>query len=71
MNLIKIMRYTSQNNSNNKKNLTPNKKQTQINNLQVELKEQLTQLLKQESIKEILQTTVINTLTQIISTATL
>ena len=71
MNLIKIMRYTSQNNSNNKKNLTPNKKQTQINNLQVELKEQLTQLLKQESIREILPTTVINTLTQIISTATL
>ena len=71
MNLIKIMRYTSQNNSNNKKNLTPNKKQTQINNVQVELKEKLTQLLKQESIKEILPTTVINTLTQIISTATL
>ena len=32
------------------KNLNPNKKQTQINNQQVELKEQLTQLLKQESI---------------------
>ena len=32
------------------KNLTPTKKQTQINNQQVELNEQLTQLLKQESI---------------------
>ena len=38
---------------------------------QVELKEQLIQLIKQESIKEMLQTTMINTLTQIISTATL
>ena len=47
--------------TNNKKSLTPNK----INNQQVELKEQLTQLLKQESIKEMLQNTMINTLTQI------
>ena len=53
------------------KDLTPNKKQTQINNQQVELKEQLTQLLKQKSIKEILQPTMIITLTQIISTTTL
>ena len=42
-----------------------------MNNQQVELKEQLTQLIKQESIKEILQTTMINTLTQIFSTAAL
>ena len=53
------------------KNLTLNKKETQMNNQQVELKEQLTQLIKQESIKEMLQTTMINTLTQIFSTATL
>ena len=52
-------------------NLTPNKKQTQSNNQQVDLKEQLTQLLKQESIKEILQTTMINTATQITPIATL
>ena len=51
--------------------LTPNKKQTQSNNQQVDLKEQLTQLLKQESMKEMLQTTMINILTQMISTATL
>ena len=53
------------------KNLTHNKRETQINNQQVELKEQLTQLIKQESVKEMLQTTMINTLTQIFSTATL
>ena len=53
------------------KNLTLNKKETQMNNQQVELKEQLTQLIKQESFKEMLQTTMINTLTQIFSTATL
>ena len=53
------------------KNLNPNKKETQMNNQQVELKEQLTQLIKQESSKEMLQTTMINTLTQIFSTATL
>ena len=53
------------------KNLTLNKKETQMNNQQVELKEQLTQLIKQESFKEMLQTTMINTLTQIFLTATL
>ena len=53
------------------KNLTLNKKETQMNNQQVELREQLTQLIKQESFKEMLQTTMINTLTQIFSTATL
>ena len=42
-----------------------------MTNQQVELKEQLIQLIKQESIKEMLQTAMINTLTQIISTATL
>ena len=52
------------------KNLIPNKKGTQMNNQQVELKEQLTQLIKQELIEEILQTTMINTLTQIFLTAT-
>ena len=40
-----------------------------MNNQQVELKEQLTQLIKQELIEEILQTTMINTLTQIFLTA--
>ena len=70
MNLIKITRCTSQNNNKNKK-LDPNKKETQMNNQQVELNEQLTQLIKQESIEEMLQTTMISTLTKIISTATL
>ena len=63
------MHFTKQ--QQQQKNLTPNKKETQMNNQQVKLKEQLTQLIKQESIKEMLQTTMINTLTQIISTATL
>ena len=70
MNLIKITRCTSQNNNKNKK-LDPNKKETQMNNQQVELNEQLTQLIKQESVEEMLQTTMISTLTKIISTATL
>ena len=51
--------------------MTHIKRETQMNNQQVELKEQLTQLIKQESIKEMLQTTMINTLTQIFSTVTL
>ena len=51
--------------------MTHNKRETQMNNQQVELKEQLTQLIKQESFKEMLQTTMINTLTQIFSTVTL
>ena len=70
MNLIKITRCTLQNNNKNKK-LDPNKKETQMNNQQVELNEQLTQLIKQESVEEMLQTTMISTLTKIISTATL
>ena len=63
------MHFTKQ--QQQQKNLTPNKKETQMNDQQVKLKEQLTQLIKQESIKEMLQTTMMNTLTQIISTATL
>ena len=62
------MRFTKQQ---QQKYLTPNKNQTQNNSQQVDLKEQLTQLLKQKSIKEMLQTTMINTLTQMILTATL
>ena len=42
------------------KNLTSSKKK--INNQKVKLKEKLTQLIKQESLKEMLQTTMINTL---------
>ena len=52
MNLIKIMKMHFTKQQQQQQNFIPNKKQTQINKQQVELKEQLIQLLKQDQSKK-------------------
>ena len=52
MNLIKIMKMRFTKQQQQQQSFIPNKKQTQINKQQVELKERLTQLLKQDQSKK-------------------